>query len=774
MIDRSNFIQFTRLTWHGLPRLILLGWTLGCLLLPTPFVLIAQAQSVPEPVRRGYSLLDRGWVGDAVRAFQQAVQRYPQSVAAQLGLAIAYQRNGQDAEAWDAYQQVLVLDADNREALSAIGLLGGYRSEWQPRGIEALTTLLELDANHQSARAQRALLLGYQGRFREALADYDRVLQNNPTPEMILGAAQIYTYSGDYTQGLALFERYQSGGQTLPNTAVTAYALALQETGNAAKAVQVLESRLQQSRQLDATAIQIRAALAVAYAANQQPEEALAVLQPLRNRDDARLSLARSLSQIGRQARNEMLYEEAIALYRQELAQTRSPSFGFLREVADVYSESDSALSESLALYNQLLERQPDDLVLQVKQKIVAAQVGQLSREELTEQLQTLLQTLPASSGEQLALAQALIRLDPPAPELLSVYQQLLATDIEAPFLHFRLAQIYIKQGNFAAARTALAAYKATPEGAQDISPELLLADIEQREGNLAASADRYQAVIASNPRDEILYSALTGLANIRIAQGNPEAALNIYDDLVARRPNDLRSQLGRASLAYQTRRITEAEAVEVLQRWLARATITTPPPELFSLVGALPAASEREPLYAELLAIDPDNIAINRRLVQLLAKTDPVRAQAIVDDLLARSADPVGVYFVQGELAQALGELDNAAQAYQNILAQQPENTGAMAALGGVRFQQRRYAEAESIYQQILALKPNNWETRRVLADLSIAQNLPLQALEQLTALRTEQEAAGTPDPTVAQRIRELRVNLLQQRGFQPYWERY
>jgi tetratricopeptide (TPR) repeat protein len=753
---------------------MLLSWTLGCLLLPTPFVLMAQAQSVPEPVRRGYSLLDRGWVGDAVRAFQQAVQRYPQSVEAQLGLAIAHQRNGQDAEAWDAYQQVLALDADNQEALSAIGLLGGYRSEWQARGIEALTTLLELDANNQSVRAQRALLLGYQGRFRESLADYDRVLQNNPTPDMILGAAQIYTYSGDYTQGLALFERYQTGGRTLPNTAITAYALALQETDNAAKAVQVLESRLQQIPQLDATAIQLRAALAVAYAANQQPEAALEALQPLRNRDDARLFLARSLSQIGRQSRNEMIYEEAIALYRQELAQTRSPSFGFLREVADVYSESNAALAESLALYNQLLERQPDDLILQVKQKIVAAQVGQISRVELTEQLQPLLQTLPASSGEQLALAQALIRLDPPAPELLSVYQRLLTTDIEAPFLHFRIAQIYMKQGNFAAARTALAEYQATPEGSQDISPELLLADMEQREGNLAASADRYQSVIASNPRDEILYSVLTGLANVRIAQGNPEAALTIYDELVARRPDDLRFQLGRASLAYQTQRISEAEATEILNRWLTREADTPPPPELFSLVGALPATAERESLYAELLAIEPDSIAINRRLVQLLAKTDPIRAQAIVDDLLARSSDPVGVYFVQGELAQALGELDQAAQAYQNILAQQPENTGAMAALGGVRFQQRRYAEAESIYQRILELKPNDWETRRVLADLSIAQNLPLQALEQLTALRTEQEAAGTSDPTVAQRIRELRVNLLQQRGFQPYWERY
>ena len=35
-------------------------------------VAVAQAQTLPEPVRRGYTLLDRGLVNDAIAAFEQA------------------------------------------------------------------------------------------------------------------------------------------------------------------------------------------------------------------------------------------------------------------------------------------------------------------------------------------------------------------------------------------------------------------------------------------------------------------------------------------------------------------------------------------------------------------------------------------------------------------------------------------------------------------------------------------------------------------------------
>ncbi|HEY9609307.1 tetratricopeptide repeat protein [Allocoleopsis sp.] len=142
----------------------------------------ASAQAVPAAVRRAQSLLNQGLVNQAIAAFQQALRSNPNSVEAKLGLAQAYQKAGKDAEAWAAFQRVLEQDPNNKSALRAVGVLGGYRPEWQLPGIQALNTLLSQNPNDLEARAQRALLLGYQGRYSESFADYQPVLASNPSP----------------------------------------------------------------------------------------------------------------------------------------------------------------------------------------------------------------------------------------------------------------------------------------------------------------------------------------------------------------------------------------------------------------------------------------------------------------------------------------------------------------------------------------------------------------------------------------------------------------
>ncbi|NJM57591.1 MAG: tetratricopeptide repeat protein [Synechococcales cyanobacterium RU_4_20] len=123
--------------------------------------------SVPTQVRRGYTQLSSGQVDAAIATFQQAIQQFPRSIEAKLGLAIAYRRAGRDQASWDAYQAVLQQEPDNRLALKTVGLLGGFRPEWQQPGIDALTRFLALEPRDTEAQGQRALLYGYQGRFEE-------------------------------------------------------------------------------------------------------------------------------------------------------------------------------------------------------------------------------------------------------------------------------------------------------------------------------------------------------------------------------------------------------------------------------------------------------------------------------------------------------------------------------------------------------------------------------------------------------------------------------
>ncbi|MGA7937336.1 MAG: tetratricopeptide repeat protein, partial [Kovacikia sp.] len=748
-----------------------LGLVTG-LLASANFSTSAVAQTA-SATNEGYTLLNRGWVNDAIVIFQRVLRSYPNSLEARLGLAIAYQKAGQDSAAWKTYHQVLNQDPNNRAALKAIGLLGGYRPEWQPDGIAALTALLQLNPNDTDARAQRALLYGYQGKFAKSLADYQPLLQSTPKPEILLGAAQIYAYSGKYAQGIVLFKRYQATGKPIPDDAVAAYATALRQTGQAEQAVQLLEARLQQRRQLDPTAIQLRAALAVAYQMNNQPKRATATLFALHNQPEAALPLARATSEIARQTKNTILYQEAISLYRQVLQKTSDPPPGLVIEVADVMSESSANRAEALQLYQQAIQQQPDNAALKIKQLILTQQLGQISRADSRQQLRALLQPLPASQEERQLLAQALQQLDPPDPELLSSYQELAQSDIDVPFLNIRIAQILIQKNELEVARQVIATYRATSVGSQDLASELFLAEIERRENRLDNAAQRYESIIARNPNDIVLIDSLRGLAGIRQAQGRVDDALQIYDRVLSRNPQATWAQLGKASLDYQAKRMSIEEAESVLNQWLT-AQPTETPPELFSLVGALPPDPKRESLYSTLLIVDPDSFVIQRRLIQVLARRDPQQARSRVNQLLQGDPTNLNVYFVKAELAQTLGNFNEAAVAYQEILQRQPENVDALLALGGVRFQQQRYGEAEAIYKRIVALKPTDWDIRRILAELSLAQDQPQGAIQQFKQAEQLQKAQGSADPVVADRLERVQVDYLRRRGFQPSWERY
>jgi tetratricopeptide (TPR) repeat protein len=735
---------------------------------------VAQAQALPAEVRRGYTLLDQGLVKDAIAAFQQAVRRYPQSIPAKLGLAIAYRRQGQISDAWDTYQQVLAQEPNNQLALKSVGLLGSYRPDWQASGIEALTTLLSFNPNDTEARAQRALLYGYQGRFAEALADYQTVLANNPLPEILLGAAETFTNSGNYQQGLELFNRYRATGKSISGYAAIAYARALRQTGNPAGAIQVLEPQVQ-AAQIDDRIIQARAELSLAYLANQQFTEALAILDPLQGRVDAILPLARSLNEIRLRTNTAGLAERVANLYSQALAQAVTPNLQLLREAADVFRGLPQGQQTALNLYRQLAMSQPNDPSIQIQILSLERQLGLISPADLKGRLYQVLQILPTDPTQQQQLAQALAQIEPPGPEFLPIYQNLLLAGANQPFLNFRIAQLLLQNNDLEGAKRALAAYAASPAGATDLAPQLLAAEIERREGNLAAAQTRYQALITGNIQDtDVLNAALQGLAGIYLSQNQPDNALVLYDQLLARNPQDANVQLGRASIAYQANRISEAQAEVVLNSWLQTQPTTNAPAELFSLVAALPASPQRENLYNALLAIDPNNIPIQTRSLQLLVSRDPALARARVAQIVASNPNNVGVYFLQGQLAQAIGDLSLADKAYQTILTVQPYNADALSALAGIRFQQRRFNSAQQLYSQVLALNPNDLAIRRTLASLSAAQDKPLAALEQVEQLQVQQLTNGTSDNELSRQRQQLQENFLRRRGFQPSWERY
>ncbi|MEH2407568.1 tetratricopeptide repeat protein [Nostoc sp.] len=774
-IGKSQKLKPKRIKYRSLFTCSFLLFTYLVTVPPLGSIAPAQAQNIPASAQKGFALLKKGFINDAIAAFQQALKSQPQSSPVRLGLAIAYRKAGRIPEAWSAYQQVLAVDSNNQLALKTVGLLATYRPEWNLKGIEALTTLLELNANDSQAHVYRAQLYSYQGQLTESLADYQIVLNNNPTPDAVLGAAQTYSYSGDFPKALELFNRYRSNGKAITEYAAVAYGRTLRETGNPAGAVQVLEAQLQRSNKLNQIGIETRKELAVAYLVNQQQAQALAVLDVLQGRPDAILPLARSLNEIRKYTNNPTLTQQVFNLYRQALQTDPNPSPKLLREVADVFTGFPEGRQTALQLYRRVALEFPNDQSLLVQQLALENQLGLLGKNDLKQRLATAIQSLPSDRVQLQQLANALVNIDAPDPEFLPVYQNILQTGVNVPFLNFRVAQMYVQRQDLNGARQALAAYTATPAGAKDLAPQLLAAEIERREGSLEPSAQRYQAVLASKPNSsDIIDAALGGLAGVRLQQKRFDEAVTVYDQLIARNPENLSIQLGRASIAYQAKRISQPEAEAVLNNWLATQPATNTPPELYSLLGTLPTDPQREALYSYLLEADPNSYPLQLRLLQVIAKRNPAQAQARMKQLIARIPKTSDSYQLQAELARSVGDFNLAGSTYENILAQQPDNIDALAALGGIRFEQRRFESAQEIYAQVLAQKPEDKGTRHALAGLNAILDQPLTALAQLEKLQLEAATEGGIDSDASRQIQQIQTDFLQRRGFQPPWEDY
>jgi cellulose synthase operon protein C len=805
------------------------GWFLGVgLSLPLLCALPAGAQ-VPALVQEGNALVDQGLVNQAIPRLQAAVKQYPQSVEARLGLANAYFKAGtytNTEAAFKTFNEVLQLDPMNKAALMSVGLMGEYKYEWRDDGITALTTLIGLEPNNMPARSQRALLNGYLGNLREAIVDYDVVIPTNPPPPVILAAAQSYTYAGDYTLARDLFTRYKGTGGAIESYAAIAYGIVLRETGDPAESVQVLNQVLAKTPKLDGVAIRSRAALSVSYGQLDQLDQAEAVLVPLDGRFDSRMITARSLHQINGGEDSLELEQRVIDIYYKVLEAPLPPDYvappdnrgrenfyltnSIAREIADVLSGIPSERVLSRKLYVELVKNLPDDRILPVNLAIVERQLGLASRTELRTRIEPYLLPIPSGSYDRRLMTQALVRLDSPDPSLLPLYQPYVDAKVNEPLLFFRIAQMQIQANNLVAAKAALAEYQATKDGQRDVyGTLLLLAEIDRRENNLDASLQKYEQIIAAPKVDRGIRSgALQAAAGIYRLKGQLPQAIALYDQLIAQDPSDTAKPLGRASLAYQANQISQAEAESILNQWLATPSRNLPL-ELYSLVAALPADPQKEALYNRLLTEAPDSVPIRLRLLQVVAMRDPDGAKAQLADLIAKDPENLGSYFVQGEFAQNLGDLDLASAAYEAILARSAQNTDALAALGGVRFQQRQYGEATDLYAEVLKLQPENRIAQTAIAELAAAQGNRLEAIRKLEEIRQQNSSSPgsnppspqppntspdtspsttpdtvtppapganqpAPDPRLLRRQQRIEADFLQQRGFQPPWERY
>jgi superkiller protein 3 len=205
---------------------------------------VSRPSASPE-VLRGERLFSEGKVGEAKRAFEQALADDPTDPRAWLDLGLVHEAKGDFASAEAAYRRATQLDENFAEAYNNLGVLLRETGKL----AEATATLersVALDPDLTAARFNLALCYEEQGKMADAEREYLETiddLPNDPVPRINLAmmlidlqrfddaAAQLRLVRpmvrGDVLLSIAVGEGFRRTG--FPNDAVSVLRPALEQ-----------------------------------------------------------------------------------------------------------------------------------------------------------------------------------------------------------------------------------------------------------------------------------------------------------------------------------------------------------------------------------------------------------------------------------------------------------------------------------------------------------------------------------------------------------------
>lgn len=172
------------------------------------------SQAARSNAAAGYDALVRGSYDTALGFYEAALKDEPSSVLALLGRGTALQKLGRGGDAQGAYDQVLKLDPQNREALANLTAIVAERS---PQ--EALARLQELEREYPSfspIKAQIGLAYARSGAMQPALEYLRRAIALSPSATLYhYNLALVQDHLGQREQAIASYERvldFMAGG----------------------------------------------------------------------------------------------------------------------------------------------------------------------------------------------------------------------------------------------------------------------------------------------------------------------------------------------------------------------------------------------------------------------------------------------------------------------------------------------------------------------------------------------------------------------------------
>ena len=236
--------------------------------------------------------------------------------------------------------------------------------------------------------------------------------------------------------------------------------------------------------------------------------------------------------------------------------------------------------------------------------------------------------------------------------------------------------------------------------------------------------------------------------ANAALEKQDYPAALKLLTTLAEKSPNDAYILY---NLGFTQDALDQTSAADSTYRRAIAANPAYFPPHL-ALGLLLARNNQRTEAHAELLkatTLATDNPLLKARAFRALARLDQAANPAIASDellsALKLSPETPDDILLSGELAEASSDPTAAEAAYRRLLAADPQNHDAAAALTHLLLQQQKPDQAETLLTAALAKDPDNPTLNAQLASLYDRQGKTAQALpiaEKLHAAHPEDQA--------------------------------
>jgi putative PEP-CTERM system TPR-repeat lipoprotein len=595
---------------------------------------------------------------------------------------------GEKDKAREAYEAALAVNENSGDAL-----LGLARVAAVDRDMEAASRFINESTTRDAGNPETWMMLGNlqrsQGKSKEALAAYDKVLAINPAHRSAnVEKAYVHVGTNDLTAAQADIDAAKKHWGTDLNVAY-AQALVNYTGGKNAEAREMLQKILKRAPE-HMPSVLLAGAVELNLGSNQQAEQHLRkYLDTLPNNVYARKLLAQALLKSNQPAEATAVLAPALkdggqdaqllALTGQSYLQARdfAKASAYL-EQATTLAPGAASIRTSLGL-SKLAEGDWDKAI------------GELERAAALD---------PKSGNAGFALVEAEMRRGQ-VDKALAAAQALEKAQPDNPNVHNLKGGVYLAKNDVKNARASF-------EKAIALNPTFFpavsnLARIDLAEKNVAGAKQRFEAMLAKDKKNA---EAMSALASIEVSQGREAEATAWLEKAYAANPEAIPPAVNLGSHYLRNKQVDKALT-------LARKALSLQPasPELLDLMGQAQIANKDHQgaleSYSKLAATMPKAPMAQMRLaaVHMLMKNYNA-AGANLKRALELDPKFIQAKIAQVELAIQQGKTDDALALARQLQKDDPKSPVGFAIEGDLLLSQQKQAPALAAYEKAYALK--------------------------------------------------------------------